>query len=140
MTRTTLSAPLYSRIYGRGTRGSSGRVPKIELRSVPQIGNAALRIGIHGAPGNTPVLLLLGQLHTEQSLQGVALVVDLQRPYVEFTAVTDPYGEAEVRIRVPDHPGLAGSQLAAQWFVRDAGASQLGFSASAGLQFDILGA
>ncbi len=136
MTRISLLGP--SRVQGRGTRGTDGRVPKIALRGAARVGSTSLRLAVHGVPGNTPVLLLIGRNREEVQIQGVSVLVDLDQPFLEFFANTDPYGEAELTVTVPDEPGLVGNRLTAQWFVRDAGASQLGFAASPALEFEIL--
>lgn len=136
MTQTSLLGPL--RVHGRGTRGTDGRLPKIALRGAPRVGSLSLRLAVHGVAGHTPVLLLIGRSCAEVQTQGVGVLVDLSQPFLEFFTNTDPYGEAEVTVTVPDEPGLVGNWLAAQWFVRDAGASQLGFAASPALEFEIL--
>lgn len=119
---------------GRGTPTTAGRLPQIAVRSSPR-SPTALRFDVFGTPGNTPAILLLGHRRSEADPLGVH--VDLTRPFVEFSATTDAFGEAHVELDLPEHAHLLGHRLLAQWFVRDAGAGKLGFCATPALEFEL---
>jgi len=114
---------------------------------LPQLGNATFQISIAGGPANTLALLFLGSSRTFSSLHGT-LPLELTSfglsgcelrvaPEVPELFPLDGSGSAVYALPIPASPVFAGTEWAAQAFVRDPFFTPYPFAATAGLAFRI---
>ncbi|MGB3968582.1 MAG: hypothetical protein WBO45_17740 [Planctomycetota bacterium] len=102
--------------YGGASIGCSG-LPRIDVGSMPAVGNAAFEILGSGVPPGSPGLLALagGGLTAPVPLLGIEVWVDPLSLLATATVFADPVGSAAYALPLPAAPALAGAWLAAQF-------------------------
>ena len=132
------------RLYGSGTRGKGGFVPRIEFGGgFARVGNATFALNGRSVLGGTAAALLLGVAPTLQQVAGIELLVDLASTVVVLPATaTGAAGAAGAgtvsrTLPIPNQPGIAGFNLYAQWVVADAAAPGGKVAASCGFTVSI---
>jgi cytochrome c peroxidase len=110
--------------HGAPTMGGSGQEPRIVIVEPPRLGDT-LTIAMQGGVPGGPAALLVGPTLAPQgyAYHGAQLYVQLaagtQMLRAELTDDGTPDGWTSLRWPVPANPVLAGTQLHAQWIVRD---------------------
>ena len=132
--------PLVVDRLGHPTPGCLGN-PIVGVRGLPQLGEQGFGFTCSQTPpGSTRGWLLLGTsaLAASQPLSGAALWIDPATPVAAVRVESDPLGWCDVRLPLPDDPGLEGLGLAGQFLWLDACAPG-GLSASSALVMSIEG-
>ncbi|MCB9915154.1 MAG: hypothetical protein H6828_08400 [Planctomycetes bacterium] len=130
-------------LYGAGTHGTNGFVPRMVALEPPRIGNANLTLGVEGGFGNHQAILAVSPNADAAGtlFQGATLYIGLtggvQLHRIAHMEGTGPgNGFDSVNLSLPLDPNLIGSRLFAQWFVFDLGAP-VRFSASEAAAIEI---
>lgn len=127
--RPTLAAQLMPRdgfLYGAGSPGSGGLVPRMMAGVPANVGNRDFKIGVANARGGAPAVFLLALQPAATQFLGVnvdvALGGELHVPGVlDGPGGVPGAGHGTLRVPLPYEPALAGIDLFAQWWVWDAG-------------------
>lgn len=126
--------------YGVASPGCSG-LPRIDVGSMPAVGNAAFEILGNGVAAGSPGLLALagGGLTAGLPLLGIEVWIDPGLLLGSPGVVTDATGSTVYALPLPATPAIAGILLAAQfvWLAIPAPppCSPTGFAASAAISF-----
>ncbi len=127
-------------LYGTGSTGSGNMEPRFIAASPPSIANPDFKLGIHRGLAGAPAILVISSGIDDQILGGIPLHVDLDqeqfRRTLKLTGAGPGTGFATFKAAIPNSPDLIGSELFAQWFVRDPEAPG-GFAATAGLRIEL---
>ncbi len=128
-----------ARYYGKGTKGTAGRLPEIHHFGAAYLGNRNFAIQLENAKPRSAGVLVIGGKASNTTVSGLQILVDLANPpAILFTAGTSALGEAKLALPLPSDPKLSASKIFAQWLVVDSGASSsLGFAASRGMNFEL---
>lgn len=132
--------------FGQGCPGSGGIVPKVACVNVPRRGSTDCRIELQRARVPSTAVLALdltcqqaGGMPLPLPLGGgCSLLVGTTALATRVPTGTSGFGTAQVPLPIPMLPGLAGTQLFAQWGVFDVAApNAYGLVTSGGLQITI---
>lgn len=135
----TIATPV--RLYVNATRvtprgsscvGSWGQYPVLGSKTVPNVGNAAFALELHGASPSAPFALVLGANPAWQPLDltpfgiaGCTLEVDVLLNSAGTTTAGDilrAEGTATIPLPIPNDPALSGGNVQAQAVIVDANA------------------
>jgi hypothetical protein len=122
-------------VYGEGTAGTGGAVPRIVALEPPKLGLGDVTVGVERALGGAPALLLVSAAEVQGGLlrRGARLYPDTSSGTVVSLPALQGSGPAagfgSLVLRVPSNPALTGAALHLQWAVRDPGVAG-GLSAS----------
>ncbi|MEM8713969.1 MAG: cytochrome c peroxidase, partial [Planctomycetota bacterium] len=117
-------SPEAPQVYGYGTAGTGGTVPKITLLEPTRLGET-ITVAVEAARPGAPAALLVAMAPDVLGtpLTGAMLHVDLAPGTPAFRAELATHGlgpgSQSIRITLPSDPALAGTSLFAQWLVFD---------------------
>ncbi|MEO6593942.1 MAG: hypothetical protein ABIP94_04230 [Planctomycetota bacterium] len=123
-------------VYGVGCAGTSG-VPGMRNNGLPQLGNAAFRIGVELAAPQALAALWFSNAQAQLPIVGAcALLIDPAAGLPVWLSVTSTNGTRIESLPIPNVPSLANTQLFCQWLVEDSNGTALpgflGLAASRG--------
>ena len=131
------------RTFGQGCKGSSGKVPAMEIRSYPLIGATLFEVGLQQAPASAPALLFLGNSNT--AFAGLPLPFDLvgigapgcplnASILAQVGGAAGAGGELVLNLPIPDSSALESAVFYGQWAMVDGAANPAGLTTTAGLE------
>ena len=127
------------RLYGKGTPGKGGFVPRIEHGGgIPQVNNAAFAMLGRTMRGGAPAALLLGMGAATLPVVGIDLAIDLNKPFIVLPVTANGQvgvagdGRTSQPLPLANQPSLANAPVYAQWLVADPDAPGGILSASRG--------
>jgi hypothetical protein len=120
--------------FGAGCAGSSG-VPVL-VGTEPYLGSDACALDLLAARSGAPCLIGLAAA-TQALALGGGCTLHLAAPAVAHATLTDPFGFASVRCRVPFDPTLRGTVLYAQAVVADPLGAASGLAVTGGVRLTI---
>jgi choice-of-anchor B domain-containing protein len=139
----TVSDCVEPEVYGTGTAGSGGYVPKIGTSGgLPHVGNPSFTVECRKILGGASGLYLVGFGRDQIPFKGVDILVELTPPVLWIPVVASGSsgvpgaGSFALTGEIPDDPALLGLVVDSQVLTFDPGGAQ-GLAASAGLEFVI---
>lgn len=124
-------------LYGDGTAGTGGIVPRIDYTGgFAKVGNATFAIENAAVKANAPVALVVGIASAKLPVLGIDILIDLNQPVLVFSGTANAQGIATFHLAIPGNPAFGGATGYAQSIVLDAAGPQ-GLAATRGMKFTV---
>ena len=129
---------LVPQVLAGGTPGSSGTPPQPVALEPPLAGNPEFTVGIYGALGGAPAVLVIGDAEPPAS-GGIPEFGSFARLETTLQGSGADAGFGSVTLAIPDNGALYGKTLYGRWYVTDPGAVD-GVASSPSFSMQIFGA
>lgn len=124
-------------VTGAGQPGSGGAVPVPVALEPPLSGNPAFTLGLHGALGGAPAVLVIDASEPPASPE-IPASGSFARLELTLQGAGEGQGWGSATLPIPPDPALVGQTLHGRWYVSDAGAAG-GVAYSAAFSFKVFG-
>ena len=118
---TGIVQPGVAKTFGSGCPGGGGRLPRIDSKGTPLLGDT-FAIRLRGGPlgvQSSAILVLGTAVPTPLDALGLSGCTLEVSPLSQMMVPTDTHGMASLELGVASDPTLVGAEIAAQWIVID---------------------
>ena len=109
-------------LKGNGSAGTANLIPHVVALEPPLIGNAQFTVGVYGALGGAPAVLVVDKDDPGVTTT-IPMAASLARVATTLSGTGAGNGYGSVSLTIPNDPALVGATLFGRWFVKDAGAA-----------------